>query len=217
MLRSIDRTHVLLLPNLYFGTGNIRLADLRILRALEAVEQVCTEGTIKVNGEPRNDGRKDEVRVTQAMSKTPVRRLSLDTRKVTCLVCLPIFATCSLNSWRISTTFGVRGSGTSYVHNTMGGDTTKRATEMGSRYAQLVRETHISNRRKTCLVIFRDSLPIVNEEHFEHLRHIQLHLRLSTVFVLPHHAYQSANMKTTTCGSLKTVKRETSMPNSQSE
>jgi len=57
---------------------------------------------------------------------------------------------------------------------------------MESRYAQIVRGTDIFNQRRTCLVIFCDSLPIVDKKHFEHLRHIQLHLRLSTVFVLPH-------------------------------
>ena len=68
MLRPIDGTHVLLLPNQYFGAGHIRLADLRILGALKAVKQVGTEGAIKVNGEPRNNGRKNKIRVTQAIS-----------------------------------------------------------------------------------------------------------------------------------------------------
>lgn len=68
----------------------------------------------------------------------------------------------------------------------MGGDVAKRVIRMECRYVRIVRETHPSNERTTCLIIFRDSLPIVDEQHLEHIRYIQLHLWLSTAVVLPH-------------------------------
>ena len=53
---------------------------------------------------------------------------------------------------------------------------------------QIMRQMHTSTQIKTCLAIFRDRLPIVNEEHLERLGHVQLHLWLPIVFVLPYHA-----------------------------
>jgi hypothetical protein len=63
VFRSIDRTHVLLLSHLHFGTRDISLADLSILRAFEAIKEVGAKGAVKVDRESGDDGREDEVGV----------------------------------------------------------------------------------------------------------------------------------------------------------
>lgn len=69
VLRAVDRAHLLLLPDDDRRARHVLFADLRVLRALEAVEQVRAERAVEVRLQARDDRRQQDLRVFQPMGE----------------------------------------------------------------------------------------------------------------------------------------------------
>ena len=69
MLRAVDRAHLLLLSDLHRRTRHVPLPDLRVLRPLEAVEQVRAECAVEICLQPRDDRRQQDLGVFQPVGQ----------------------------------------------------------------------------------------------------------------------------------------------------
>lgn len=67
MLCTIHRTHFLLLPHDDLRTCYVLFSDRGVLRALEAVEEVCAEGAVEVHLETVDNGWRHEGGIAEAV------------------------------------------------------------------------------------------------------------------------------------------------------